>query len=170
MPTVSPVNIKKQLSGTWKISEDLKKEALLEIAESSDSETEELDFDAFELLIQGEVEYNQSGKILYKFFMQMFVSSDDVNLRLRYYIQQEGNWSYHESNAEISESFTEVDVLCLDEETEEVTNENPDIIEEFVPKKMNDSSFIESISKNEVILRDKETGLKMCLTRACEYR
>ena len=98
----------------------------------------------------------------------MFVSSDDVNIRLRYYIQQEGNWSYHESNAEISESFTEVDVLCLDEETEEVTNENPDILEEFVPKKMNDSSFIESISKNELILRDKETGLMMRLTRACE--
>jgi hypothetical protein len=168
MPTVSPVNIKEQLSGTWKISEDLKKEAMLEIAESSDSEMDELDYDAFELQIQGKVEYNQSGKVLYKFFMQMFVSSDDVNLRLRYYIQQEGNWSYHESNAEISESFTEVDVLCLDEETEEVTNENPDILEEFVPKKMNDSSFIESISKNEVILRDKETGLMMRLTRACE--
>ena len=168
MPTVSPVNIKKQLSGTWKISEDLKKEAILEIAESSDSEMDELDFDAFELQIQGKVQYSQSGKILYKFFMQMFVSSDDVNIRLRYYIQQEGNWSYHESNVEISESFTEVDVLCLDEETEEVTKENPDILEEFVPKKMNDSSFIESISKNELILRDKETGLMMCLTRACE--
>ena len=168
MPTVSPVNIKKQLSGTWKISEDLKKEAMLEIAESSDSEMDELDFDAFELQIQGKVQYRQSGKILYKFFMQIFVSSDDVNIRLRYYIQQEGNWSYHESNAEISEFFTEVDVLCLDEETEEVTNENPDILEEFVPKKMNDSSFIESISKTEVILRDKETGLVMRLTRACE--
>ncbi len=170
MPTVSPVNIKKQLSGTWKISEDLEKEAMLEIAESSDSEMDELDYDAFELQIQGKVQYSQSGKIIYKSFMQMCVSSDDVNLRLRYYIQQEGNWSYHESSAEISESFTEVDVLCLDEETEEVTNENPDILEEFVPKKMNDSSFIESISKNEVILRDKETGLVMRLTRACQYR
>ena len=169
MPTVSPVNIKKQLSGTWEISEDLKKEAILEIAESSDFEMDELDYDAFELQIQGKVQYSQSGKILYKFFMQMFVSSDDVNIRLRYYIQQEGNWSYHESNAEISESFTEVDVLCLDEETEEVTNENPDILEEFVPKKMNDSSFIESISKNEVILRDKETGLITCLVRASEF-
>ena len=57
MPTVSPVNIKKQLSGTWKISEDLKKEAMLEIAESSDSEMDELDFDAFELQIQGKVQY-----------------------------------------------------------------------------------------------------------------
>ena len=133
MPTVSPVNIKKQLSGTWKISEDMKKEAILEIAESSDSEMDELDYDAFELQIQGEVQYSQSGKILYKFFMQMFVSSDDVNIRLRYYIQQEGDWSYNESSSEISESFTEVDALCLDEETEEVTNENPDILEEFVP-------------------------------------
>ena len=168
MTTVSPLNIRKQLSGTWKISEDLKKEAILELAESIDSETDELDFDAFELQIQGLVEYSQSGKVLYKFFMQMFVSSEDVNLRLRYYIQQEGNWSYYESNAEITESCTEVDVLCLDEETEEVTNENPDILEEFVPKKMNDSSFIESISKNEVILRDKETGLMMRLNRACE--
>tara|TARA_B110000483_G_scaffold180869_1_gene213887 strand:- start:2 stop:511 length:510 start_codon:yes stop_codon:yes gene_type:complete len=168
MPTVSPVNIKKQLSGTWKISENLGKEAIFEISESSDSEMDELDYDAFELQIQGKVEYNQSGKILYKFFMQIFVSSDDVNLRLRYYIQQEGNWSYHESNAEISESFTEVDVLCLDDETEEVTKENPDILEEFVPKKMNDSSFIESISENELMLRDKETGLMMRLTRACE--
>ena len=168
MPIVSPINIEKQLLGTWKISEDLKKEAILEFAESIDSDVDELDYDAFELQIQGEVEYNQLGKVLYKFFMQMFVSSDDVNIRLRYYIQQEGNWSYHESNAEISESFTEVDVLCLDEETEEVTNENPDILEEFVPKKMNDSSFIESISKNEVILRDKETGLMMRLNRACE--
>ena len=98
----------------------------------------------------------------------MSVSSEDVNLRLRYYIQQEGNWSYCESNAEITESCTEVDVLCLDEETEELTNENPDILEEFVPGKMNDISLIESISKNEVILRDKETGLMMRLTRACE--
>ena len=169
MPTVSPINTEKQLLGTWKISEDLKKEAILELAESIDSETDELDFDAFELQIQGLVEYSQSGKVLYKFFMQMFVSSEDVNLRLRYYIQQEGNWSYHESNAEISESFTEVDVLCLDEETEEVTNENPDILEEFVPGKMNDISLIESISKNEVILRDKETGLVTCLVRDSEF-
>ena len=44
MPTVSPVNIKKQLSRTWTISEDLKKEAMLEIAESSDSEMDELDY------------------------------------------------------------------------------------------------------------------------------
>lgn len=170
MPTVSPINIEKQLLGTWKISEDLKKEAILEFAESIDSEIDELDYDAFELQIQGKVEYNQSGKVLYKFFMQMFVSSDDVNLRLRYYIQQEGNWSYHESNAEITESCTEVDVLCLDEQTEELTNENPDILEEFVPKNMNDSSFIEAIRENEVILRDKETGLVMRLTRACQYR
>lgn len=169
MSTVSPINIEKQLLGTWKISEDLKKEAILELVESVDSEVDELDYDAFELQIQGFVEYSQSGKVLYKFFMQMFVSSEDVNLRLRYYIQQEGNWSYHESNAEISESFTEVDVLCLDEETEEVTKENPDILEEFVPKKMNDSSFIESISKNEVILRDKETGLVTCLVRDSEF-
>lgn len=161
MPTVSPINIKEKLSGTWEFSENLKNEAIFEVAESSDC-------DDLELQIQGKVQYSQSGKILYKFFMQMFVSSDDVNIRLRYYIQQEGNWSYHESNAEISESFTEVDVLCLDEETEEVTNENPDILEEFVPKKMNDSSFIESISKNEVILRDKETGLIMRLTRVSE--
>ncbi|MEC8333563.1 MAG: hypothetical protein VXZ83_05495 [Verrucomicrobiota bacterium] len=39
MRTVLPVNIKKQLSGTWKISEDLKKVAILEIAESIDCET-----------------------------------------------------------------------------------------------------------------------------------
>ena len=168
MPTVSPINIEKQLLGTWKISEDLKKEAILEFAESIGSEVDELDYDAFELQIQGEVEYNQSGKVLYKFFMQMFVSSEDVNLRLRYYIQQEGNWSYHKSNAEITESCTEVDVLCLDEQTEELTNENPDILEEFVSKNMNDSSFIESISKNEVVLRDKETDTMMRLTRACE--
>ena len=168
MPTVSPVNIIKQLSGTWKISENLEKEAIFEISESSDSEIDELDYDALELQIQGKVEYNQSGKILYEFFMQIFVLSDDVNLRLRYYIQQKGNWSYNESNAEISESFTEVDVLCLDEETEEVTNESPDILEEFVPKKMNDSSLIESMSKNELILKDKETGLITCLTRVCE--
>ena len=167
MPTLSPINIEKQLLGTWKISEDLKKEAILEFAESIDSEVDELDYDAFELQIQGEVEYNQSGKILYKFFMQVLVSSDDVNLRLRYYIQQVGNWSYQDSNAEISESCTEVDVLCLDEETEELTNENPDILEEFVAKNMHDSSFIESISNNEVILRDKETGLMFRLTRAC---
>ena len=168
MPTVSPINTEKQLLGTWKISEDLKKEAILELAESVDSEVDELDYDGFELQIQGLVEYSPSGKVLYKFFMQMSVSSEDVNLRLRYYIQQEGNWSYCESNAEITESCTEVDVLCLDEETEEVTNENPDILEEFVPEKMNDSSFIKSISKNEVILRDKETGLMMCLTRTSE--
>ena len=168
MPTVSPINTEKQLLGTWKISEDLKKEAILELAESVDSEVDELDYDGFELQIQGLVEYSQSGKVLYKFFMQMSVSSEDVNLRLRYYIQQEGNWSYCESNAEITESCTEVDVLCLDEETEELTNENPDILEEFVPGKMNDISLIESISKNEVILRDKETGLMMRLTRACE--
>lgn len=167
MPTLSPINIEKQLLGTWKISEDLKKEAILEFAESIDSEVDELDYDAFELQIQGEVEYNQSGKVLYKFFMQWFVSSEDVNLRLRYYIQQVGNWSYQDSNAEISESCTEVDVLCLDEETEELTNENPDILEEFVAKNMHDSSFIESISNNEVILRDKETGLMFRLTRAC---
>ena len=168
MPTVSPINTEKQLLGTWKISEDLKKEAILELVESVDSEVDELDYDGFELQIQGLVEYSQSGKVLYKFFMQMSVSSEDVNLRLRYYIQQEGNWSYCESNAEITESCTEVDVLCLDEETEELTNENPDILEEFVPGKMNDISLIESISKNEVILRDKETGLMMRLTRACE--
>ena len=167
MPTVSPVNIKKQLSGTWKISENLGKEAIFEISESSDSEIDELDYDALELQIQGKVEYNRSGKILYEYFMQIFVSSDDVNVRLRYYIQQEGNWSYQDSNAEISVSCTDVDVLCLDEETEEATNENPEILEEFAPKNMNDSSFIESISKNEVILRDKETGLVMRLTRAC---
>ena len=161
MPTVLPINIKKQLQGTWEFSENLKNEAIFEVAESSDC-------DDLELQIQGEVEYNRSGKILYEFFMQIFVSSDDVNLRLRYYIQQKGNWSYNESNAEISESCTDVNVLCLDEETEEATNENPEILEEFVPKKMNDSSFIESISKNEVILRDKETGLMMRLTRACE--
>ena len=168
MPTVSPINTEKQLLGTWKISEDLKKEAILELAESVDSEVDELDYDGFELQIQGFVEYSQSGKVLYKFFMQMSVSSEDVNLRLRYYILQEGNWSYCESNAEITESCTEVDVLCLDEETEELTNENPDILEEFVPGKMNDISLIESISKNEVILRDKETGLMMCLTRTSE--
>ena len=169
MPTVSPINIEKQLLGTWKISEDLKKEAILELVESVDSEVDELDYDGFELQIQGLVEYSQSGKVLYKFFMQMFVSSEDVNLRLRYYIQQEGNWSYYESNAEITESCTEVDVLCLDEETEELTNENPDILEEFVPGKMNDISLIESISKNEVILRDKETGLVTCLVRDSEF-
>jgi hypothetical protein len=168
MPTVSPINTEKQLLGTWKISEDLKKEAILELAESVDSEVDELDYDGFELQIQGFVEYSQSGKVLYKFFMQMSVSSEDVNLRLRYYILQEGNWSYCESNAEITESCTEVDVLCLDEETEELTNENPDILEEFVPGKMNDISLIESISKNEVILRDNETGLMMCLTRTSE--
>ena len=168
MSTVSPINIEKQLLGTWKISEDLKKEAILELAESVDSEVDELDYDGFELQIQGFVEYSQSGKVLYKFFMQMSVSSEDVNLRLRYYILQEGNWSYCESNAEITESCTEVDVLCLDEETEELTNENPDILKEFVPGKMNDISLIESISKNEVILRDKETGLMMCLTRTSE--
>ena len=168
MPTVSPINTEKQLLGTWKISEDLKKEAILELAESVDSEVDELDYDGFELQIQGFVEYSQSGKVLYKFFMQMSVSSEDVNLRLRYYILQEGNWSYCESNAEITESCTEVDVLCLDEETEELTNENPDILKEFVPGKMNDISLIESISKNEVILRDKETGLMMCLTRTSE--
>jgi hypothetical protein len=33
---------------------------------------------------------------------------------------------------------------------------------------MNDISLIESISKNEVILRDKKTGLMMCLTRTSE--
>ena len=106
MSTVSPINIEKQLLGTWKISEDLKKEAILEFADSIDSEVDELDYDAFELQIQGEVEYNQYGKVLYKFFMQWFVSSEDVNLRLRYYIQQEGNWSYQDSNAEISELLT----------------------------------------------------------------
>jgi hypothetical protein len=169
MPIVSPINIEKQLLGTWKISEDLKKEAILEFAESIDSEVDELDYDAFELQIHGEVEYNQSGKVLYKFFMQWFVSSEDVNLRLRYYIQQEGNWSYHESKAEISELITEVDVLCLDEETEELTNENPDILEEFLPKNMNDNSFIEAISKNEMILRDRETGLVTCLVRDSEF-
>ena len=168
MSIASPINIEKQLLGTWKISEDLKKEAILEFAESIDSEVDELDYDAFELQIQGEVEYNQSGKVLYKFFMQWFVSSEDVNLRLRYYIQLEGNWSYHESNAEISELFTELDVLCLDEETEELTNENPDILEEFLPKNMNDNSFIEAISENEMILRDKETGLVTCLVRDSE--
>ena len=169
MPTVSPINTEKQLLGTWKISEDLKKEAILELAESVDSEVDELDYDGFELQIQGLVEYSQSGKVLYKFFMQMSVSSEDVNLRLRYYIQHEGNWSYCESNAEITESCTEVDVLCLDEETEELTNENPDILKEFVFGKMNDISLIESISKNEVILRDKETGLITCLVRASEF-
>ena len=169
MPTVSPINTEKQLLGTWKISEDLKKEAILELAESVDSEVDELDYDGFELQIQGLVEYSQSGKVLYKFFMQMSVSSEDVNLRLRYYIQLEGNWSYHESNAEISELFTEVDVLCLDEETEELTNENPDILEEFLPKNMNDNSFIEAISENEMILRDKETGLVTCLVRDSEF-
>ena len=168
MSIASPINIEKQLLGTWKISEDLKKEAILELVESVDSEVDELDYDAFELQIQGEAEYSQSGKVLYKFFMQMFVSSEDVNLRLRYYIQQEGNWSYYESNAEITESCTEVDVLCLDEETEELTNENPDILEEFVPGKMNDISLIESLSENELALRDKETGLITCLTRASE--
>ena len=160
MPTVSPINIKKQLLGTWEFSENLKNEAIFEVAESSDC-------DDLELQIQGKIEYNRSGRILYEFFMQIFVSSDDVNVRLRYYIQQEGNWSYQDSNAEISVSCTDVDVLCLDEETEEATNENPEILEEFAPKNMNDSSFIESISKNEVILRDKETGLVMRLTRAC---
>ena len=168
MPTVSPVNIKKQLSGTWKISENLEKEAIFEISESSDSEIDELDYDALELQIQGKVEYNRYGKILYEFFIQISVSSDDVNVRLRYYIQQNGNWSYNESKAEISESFTEVDVLCLDEETEEATSENPEILEEFVPKNMNDSSFIESISNNELTLRDKEKGLITCLTRTSE--
>ena len=161
MPTVLPINIKKQLLGTWEFSENLKNEAIFEVAESSDNED-------LELQIQGKVVYNRSGKILYEFFMQIFVSSDDVNVRLRYYIQQNGNWSYNESKAEISVSCTDVDVLCLDEETEEATNENPEILEEFVPKNMNDSSFIESISKNKVILRDKETGLVMRLTRACE--
>jgi len=168
MPTVSPINIKKQLSGTWEFSENLKNEAIFEVAESSDSEIAELDDDTLELQIQGKVEYTRSGKILYEFFMQISVSSDDVNVRLRYYIQQNGNWSYNESKAEISVSCTDVDVLCLDEETEEATSENPEILEEFVPKNMNDSSFIESISKNEVILRDKGTGLVMRLTRACE--
>ena len=161
MPTVLPINIKKQLLGTWEFSENLKNEAIFDVAESSDN-------DDLELQIQGKVVYNRSGKILYEFFMQIFVSSDDVNVRLRYYIQQNGNWSYNESKAEISVSCTDVDVLCLDEETEEATNENPEILEEFVPKNMSDSSFIESISKNEVILRDKETGLVMRLTRACE--
>ena len=169
MSIASPINIEKQLLGIWKISEDLKKEAILELAESVDSEVDELDYDGFELQIQGLVEYSQSGKVLYKFFMQMSVSSEDVNLRLRYYIQLEGNWSYHESNAEISELFTEVDVLCLDEETEELTNENPDILEEFLPKNMNDNSFIEAISENEMILRDKETGLVTCLVRDSEF-
>ena len=161
MPTVLPINIKKQLLGTWEFSENLKNEAIFEVAESSDNED-------LELQIQGKVVYNRSGKILYEFFMQIFVSSDDVNVRLRYYIQQNGNWSYNESKAEISVSCTDVDVLCLDEETEEATNENPEILEEFVPKNMNDSSFIESISKNKVILRDKETGLVMRLTRTSE--
>ena len=34
---------------------------------------------------------------------------------------------------------------------------------------MNDSSLFESISKNGLTPRDKETGFMMCLTRACEY-
>ena len=169
MSTVSPINIEKQLLGTWKISEDLKKEAILEIAESIDSDVDELNYDAFELQIQGEIEYNQPGKVLYKFFMQMFVSSEDVNIRLRYYIQQEGNWSYHESNAEILESCSEVDVLCLDEETEELTKETPDILEEFIPENLNCSSLIESMRENELILKDKETGLITCLVRASEF-
>ena len=42
-----------------------------------------------------------------------------------------------------------------DEETEEVTNEKSLYFRGIYAKKMNDSSFIESISKNEVILRDK---------------
>ena len=76
MPTVSPINIEKQLLGTWKISEDLKKEAILEFAESIDSEIDELDYDAFELQIQGKVEFNQSGKVLYKSFSnQHFVKT-----------------------------------------------------------------------------------------------
>ena len=168
MTTVSPLNIRKQLSGTWKISENLKKEALLEIVESSDSEIDELDFDALELLIQGNLEYNQSGKFHHKIFMQIFVSNDDLNLRLRYYIQQKGNWSYNESNAEISESCTEVVELCLDEETEEYTDDTPIILEDFTFKNINDGSLIESLSKNELILIDKETGLMTCLTRANE--
>ena len=170
MPTVSPINIEKQLLGTWKISENLKKEALFEIAECSDSDIDELDFDAFELLIQGNLEYNQSGKFHHKIFMQIFVSNDDIKLRLRYYIQQKGNWSYNESNAEISESCTEVVELCLDEETEELTDDTPTILEDFTFKDINDGSVIESLSKNELVLRDKETGLMTCLTRVCEYR
>ena len=55
----------------------------------------------------------------------------------------------------------------LDYKDQDLDKENPDILEEFVPKKMNDSSFIESISENELMLRDKETGLMMRLTRAC---
>ena len=159
MPTVSPINTEKQLLGTWKISVDLKKEAIFKITESIDSEIDELDLDAFELQIQGLVEYSQSGKIIYKFFMQMSVSSEDVNLRLRYYIQLEGNWSYHESNVEISELFTEVDVLCLDEETEELTNENPDILEEFLPNIVGRDVVVEVVDKKGNIkgyITDKE--------------
>ena len=65
MPTVSPINIEKQLLGTWKISEDLKKEAILELAESVDSEVDELDYDGFELQIQG----NLNTANLEKFFI-----------------------------------------------------------------------------------------------------
>ena len=168
MPTDSPIKIESDILGTWKISETLNDEAIFQIGEFSESEiTEctELQYDVFEIKIQGTLNYSPCGGFYHKTYLQISIVCEDSDLQLRYYIRYNGKWTYNKEHNEISESHTEFDVLCLDEETEEVTGECPEILEEFSSEAKIESCLIESINAKEMTLTDKRTGMKMRLSK-----
>jgi len=168
MPADSPIKIESYLLGTWKISETLNDGAIFKIGEFTNTEItefKELEYDVFEIKIQGTLNYDPCGSFHHKTYLHISIINEESDVQLRYYIRDNGKWTYCKAHNEISESHTEFDVLCLDEETEEVSREYPEILEEFNSEVKNECCLIESINAEEITLTDKKTGLKMRLTK-----
>ena len=156
----------KALSGTWRVSETLKDEAVYEFCKCCGEELTEIEDGNFEIKFQGTMSYDPCGDFLHKLYMEISCSCEDANIRLRYYSKYSGSWICSKSNKELLETYKQVDTLCLDEETEETTNEDPEFLELLNSvENVGEPSLLEFFGEDRAAIMCKDTNLRFNLTR-----
>ena len=110
--------------------------------------------------------YDPCGDFLHKLYMEISYSCEDAHFRLRYYSKYRGSWICSKSNKELQETYKQVDTLCLDEETEETTNEDPEFLELLNSvENVDEPSLLEFFGKDRAAIMCKDTNLRFNLTR-----
>ena len=173
MASTNTIQAQKALTGTWRVSETLKDDAVYEFCKCYGEDLTEFQDADFEIKFQGTMSYYPCGDFLHKLYMEIFCSCEDANIRLRYYSKYSGSWICSKSNKKLIETYKQVDTLCLDEETEEITNEDPEFLELLNSvENVDEPSIIEFLGNDKVAIMCKDTNLRFDLTReisSCEH-
>lgn len=160
------IQTQEALTGTWRVSETLKNEAVYEFCKWCGEDITEIQDADFEIKFQGTMSYDPCGDFLHKLYMEISCSCEDAHFRLRYYSKYSGSWICTKSNKELLETYKQVDTLCLDEETEEITNEDPEFLELLNSvENVDEPSILEFLGKNKAVIMCKDTNLRFDLTR-----